>query len=733
MNKRIPFILGLILLVTAIWLQVTSIKPIEHIIDRLENLVYDMQLRTDLFVYKKIDTPAVIIDIDDKSLKKEGRWPWSRAKLATLIGYLQKEGVAVVALDIIFPEKETNIATTVLQQLSKEKLTNTTTEFALKKIAPYFENDKKFANSIAYIDTVLGMSFLPQTIIHGTLVPATLELTSAKEKQLGFINASGVIGNIALLQSAAKGAGFINIFPDEDGVIRRVPILIRYQDQLYPSLALEAVRLYLLSNISLVTEEYGDQMRLEGVKLADRFIPTDEKGRMIIPFRGKSFTFPYYSATDILNKKIPPGVLTGKIAFIGTSATGFGELKPTAVENVFPGVEIQATIADSILANHFYYRPAWTLGAEIVATFLLGITFIFVFPYLGPRALAFFIILIPILFIFANNWLREKTGLIIYIFIPMTFMIVLAIINLIYGHLFEVRKRQQLKEMFGQYVPEKHIDTMLTSKGNYGLYGEDREMTVLFADIRNFTTLAEYLPAAQVKELLSDFFTPMTEIIFKHRGTIDKYVGDMVMAFWGAPLIDNQHTQHAISAALDMQNKVEKLKPIFAKKGWTDMKVGIGLNSGIMSVGDMGSKFRRSYTVIGDAVNLASRVENLTKYYNVNIVATHSIEAQQKMFVFRKLDRVTVKGKKTGTEIYEVVCKTEELAPEKRDEIALHHSALELYFNQEWEKSQAVFTELHQAHPHVKLYSLYLHRIADFLQTPPSSNWDGIYVHAYVS
>jgi adenylate cyclase len=301
---------------------------------------------------------------------------------------------------------------------------------------------------------------------------------------------------------------------------------------------------------------------------------------------------------------------------------------------------------------------------------------------------------------------------------------------MLYGYLFETRRRERLKEMFGQYVPEKHIDEMLRSKDNYGLLGEDRDMTVLFADIRNFTTISESLSASQLKEVLNEFFTPMTEIIFRHRGTIDKYIGDLIMAFWGAPLKDRRHAKHAINAALDMQKMVEKIQAVFAEKNWPDIQIGIGLNSGVMSVGDMGSKFRRNYTVLGDAVNLGSRIESLTKYYDAKVMVSETTQHNQKNFVFRELDRVRVKGKQKGIKIYEVICKTEEASAELLQELEKHHTALEHYYNQRWDEAYQLFTELSLSHSHHKLYALYLHRITEFKRTPPPENWDGVYAHA---
>jgi len=731
MGKRIPMILGFLLLALAVWVQVTSVGIVRRFIARQEALAYDIQLRTKILTHRhKIQTPIAIVDIDDKSLAAEGRWPWPRAKLADLIGRLQQEGAVVIAFDIIFPEKEANIADVVLQRLTDEKLLTPELLPVMQKIQPFFDDDARFSNSLAHIDTVLGISFLPNTETEGEISTPLFSLSSPAEKSLGFIDAPGVIGNIAPLESVAHYTGFINVFPDDDGIIRRVPILIRYKNNLYPSLALETVRLYLLSTIKLITAHYNNQLRIEAVQIGNHIIPTDDRGQVIVPFRGRSYTFPFYSAGQVLHGNLPPNALAGKIVFIGTSATGLGDLKTTAIQNIFPGVEIQATIADGILTDNFSYKPAWSLGAELFLTVFLGTILAFTFPYLGPRGLSFFIITIPIGLFFLNNWLWDKTGLIISIFAPLVFTIILGVVDMIYGYLFETRRREHLKEMFGQYVPAKHIDEMLTSSGKeLGLSGEDREMTVLFADIRNFTTISEPLSAIQLKEILNEFFTPMTEIIFKHRGTIDKYVGDMIMAFWGAPLKDKRHATHALSAALDMQRALAKLRPQFAEKKWPDIHIGIGLNSGLMSVGDMGSKFRRNYTVLGDEVNLASRVEGLTKFYGVGIIVTEHTQHQQQIFVFRKLDRVRVKGKKLGIEIFEPICRITEETPELALELQLYHSALDYYFAQDWEKAETIFTELSQAHPDTKLYSLYLKRIAEFKHIPPPSPWDGVYTH----
>lgn len=733
MGKRIPIILGLILIALSVWLQVTS-KPIaQHWLEQVENTAYDFQLRTRLATHKNIDpknTSVAIIDIDDKSLRAEGRWPWSREKLGTLVRNLKADGVVVVAFDVIFPEDEDNIATIVLEELNKRKLLPPDQiSSILTKIAPYFDADKQFSESLQQLDNVLAITFTPRKETEGSIGAPLLLLSTPADKSLAFFTLKGFISNIPILQQAAKSTGFINVFADEDGVIRRVPLLIRYKDGLYPSLALEAVRLYLLSDIKLVTARYGETKRLEGIQIGDYVIPTDAYSQVVIPFRGRSYTFPYYSATDVLKKKTPLGTFSGKIVFIGTTAVGLGDLKATAIQNIFPGVEVQASIADGILKNNFPHKPDWALGAELFSTVFLGLLFTFIFPFLGPRFLILLAVIIPTILLFFNNWLWEKTGFLLSILIPLLLVISIAMMNIIYGYFFEVRRRKRLREMFGQYVPEKHIDEMLHAQGSYALYGEDREMTVLFSDIRGFTTISEKLSATQIKTLLNQIFTPMTEIIFKHHGTIDKYVGDLIMSFWGAPLKDNSHARHAIMAALDMQKKLTELNTEFASQGWPLIEMGIGLNSGIMSVGDMGSKFRRNYTVLGDAVNLASRVEALTAHYGVNIIITENSKKNQTLFLCRQLDRVRVKGKKEGIQLYEVLSLIETATETQKEEVALSEAALTHYYQQQWNLAHELFSKLSAMYPQAKLYQIYLERIKVFEQTPPPADWDGVYTH----
>ena len=730
MSKRIPIFIGCILVCIAVWLLITPTKFVRLVVERLDHIGYDIQLRS--WILTQADEPlgpVAIIDIDDRSLKVEGRWPWQRSHLANLVSALETQGAAVIVFDILFSENEKNIAERLLETLQTTNLLTATVKATLQKSIPLFNEDATFSKALANYNTVLALGFLPKSQTQNILPPPLIQLAKTENAQLAIIDAAGYISNIPILQAAAKVGGFINIYADNDGIIRHAPLIINYKNGIYPSLALQAVLSFLGEHISLVTPHYGNTIKLEGVKHGSKVIPTDEAGQVLIPFIGKSYTFPYYSATDVLHGNIPKDALAGKILFVGTSATGLGDLNATAVQNPFPGVEIQATIANGILQDNFSESPEWTYGATIVLTVLFGLIATFIFPYLGPRLLALIVITLPIGLLFLNNWIWRETGLILSFLVPVLLTLTIAVFNIIFGYLFETRKREHLKEMFGQYVPEKHIDEMLKTKGSYALHGEDREMTVLFADIRNFTTISENMSASDLVEMLNTFFTPMTEIIFTHRGTIDKYVGDLIMAFWGAPLKDKHHPRHAIESALEMQTKVKLLHPTLSEKKWPALQIGIGINSGVMSVGDMGSIYRRNYTVLGDQVNLASRIEGLTKYYGVDILVTESTQHDQSKFIFRKLDKVRVKGKFAGIAIYEVICKLTDATPELKNDLATYHAALDFYFEQKWDTAYDLFSALAKEHPEVKLYKIYLERIEEFKRNPPFADWDGVYVH----
>ena len=300
-------------------------------------------------------------------------------------------------------------------------------------------------------------------------------------------------------------------------------------------------------------------------------------------------------------------------------------------------------------------------------------------------------------------------------------------VNMTYGYLFENRRRHELKEMFGRYVPASHVNAMLKSHNHFALEGESKEMTVLFADIRNFTRISESLTPSKVKKFLNLLFTPMTKIIFDRDGTVDKYVGDMIMAFWGAPLPDEAHSEHALEAAFEMLEGVKSLQDDFDELGLHEVQIGIGLNTGVMNVGDMGSEYRRAYTVLGDSVNLASRLEASTKFYHVNLIVSESVMRYNPLYLYRQLDVVKVKGKQNAIRIYQPLCKISEANPVLQEEIKQYERALVFYFSKQWQPAKDQFITLNTTCPDVYIYSMYLERVNFFILHPPQPGWDGSY------
>lgn len=720
-GRVIPIALGLLFvgLLTAV-LFVNS-GPISGWLTALENTSYDLQLR---HAYRPLakDVPIIIVDIDDKSIAAEGRWPWPRKKLAELTSQLNAWGAKVIAFDLTFPEVEANIVEEILQE-SGESIPK------LETMKDSFDYDALFAKSLAEGSSALGFAFKVSNEEEGVLPPPLLSIAPDLAEQLGIPSLRGYIANIPILQKAAKNGGFINASPDPDGVLRFSPLLFRRKELIYPSLALEAVRLFLgdkLKNPQLIVQSYNNWPVLEGIQFGSLSIPTDSWGRVLIPFRGKPHSFPSISAKDILNKTASPETIKDRLIFIGSSATALGDLFATAITPIFSGVEVHASIASGILDHYFPTKPPWEKGVAIALVLVCGFFCALLFPHLGPITSSLVAFTLPFLLVGTVYLVWIQQGIVLSFFFPIFAVLSLYVFNIAYGYFFESRNRRELRTVFGQYVPPTCIDEMLKKGGDFGLEGETKELSVLFTDIRGFTNISEKLTAAETKEILNQFLTPMTQVIFDDQGTIDKYVGDMIVAFWGAPLDDPKNAYHSVLAALDMQAKLKEVNAVFKAQNRPELKIGIGINTGLMSVGDMGSKFRRAYTVLGDSVNLASRLEGLTKHYHVGIlVGEETKEKTAGDFLYRKLDSVRVHGKDKVVAIYEPICEQGKATPAIVAEVDRHHQALDAYCRQDWDGAEQLFKQL--APSNQALYSVYLDRIEMFRSKPPGASWNGTY------
>lgn len=729
-NKRhfYPVVAGLVLVFGTVVVQLSPSGVLKSLQQRVEWLAYNVRLNASMPEKSVLDPRIVIVDIDEKSLKAEGRWPWSREKIAKLVDKLFEDKVSVVAFDVLFAEPEANPAQRVLEQLSESE--KKTLGPSLQGLMAQLDADAQLAAQLKGRNVVLGYAFRSgQQDAVGKLPPPLADAENAVLPNSLIPVMSSYSANLARLQQAAAFGGFINADVDEDGILRQSPLLMRYGDKLYASLGLEVARaIYAGEAIEVHTVPVGDSLAVESVRLGGYDIPTDAGGRVIIPYRGPHPSFPYISATDVLHGVAPKSTLEGSIVFVGTTAPGLFDMRSTPMQEVYPGVEVHANIVSGILDHRFPVHPDWAEAADFLGLLVLGVTLSFLLPWLSPLRALLLSVAVGVALIMLNIWLWREQGLVMNIATPVILLFMLTLLNMAYGFLSESRGRMMLKGKFGQYVPPALVEEMSRNTDeNFGFDGDSREMTVLFSDVRNFTTISETLNANELKKLLNEFFTPMTRVIFDRRGTIDKYVGDMIMAFWGAPMRDEQHARHALDAAFDMLSKMEELKSVFKANGLPEVNIGIGLNTGMMNVGDMGSEFRRAYTVIGDTVNLASRLESLTKFYGVKLIVGENTRKGQDHIVFRHLDLVIVKGKKKAVNIFEPVCYREQASAELLAEVEQYQEALGLYFNRQWLGAKAIFHRLQQQSSATLIYSIYLERIEALRGQELGPDWNGVY------
>jgi len=767
-GKRLPTYLGIFGTMVILWLQLSAPPIVDRFLTRLEYVIYDQRLSIMPKAEKPADNKIVIVDLDERSLQAEGQFPWNRIKVGQLTEKLRDYGALVVGFDITFPEPDRNIRD-LLAPIDLEKLDSSFTS-TLEEIEPIIDSDQYFARVMqSGIDVVLAINFNPQsTAAYNDLPPSIVDISEAQAERITVQDMRGFTGNISILQDAALGNGSMNQRPDMDGIVRRVPLVIRYGSSLYPTLSLEMFRVYnFLDVYEVITQPYGDLDVVTAVRVGRGLgafeIPTDGFGQVTVPYVGSSSLgnnrhFLYISATDVMRDNLSEEeqeALQNSLVLVGTSAPGLGDIRAMPLQQVYPGVEVHANMLNALLNSVtpievssgetdtqsvfdaffvsddvvFPYRPDWESGALFFIIMMLGIAMSMSFPFMNAAVMAgaAFTLLVGSVWFNFQLWANYKLDFSLVLLLLLIIMV--TSVNLIYGFLAESQTRKTIKGMFDQYVPPAHIDSMLNDPDNYTFEGESKELTVLFSDIRSFTTISEALSASELKTLLNDFFTPITEIIFKHNDTIDKYVGDMVMAFWGAPLDDENHRVNAVKAALEMLQKVEEMKAEFDERGYPEVNVGVGINTGFMNVGDMGSTYRRSYTVLGDAVNLGSRLEGLTKFYGIRLLIGQETARQLDGYLIRLIDKVKVKGKHEAVECYEPLCKESSAGEQLKARVKAYHEALNCYFAQHWDEAEQKFNALLENEPDSLLYQVYIERIETLREADLPADWDGAFTH----
>lgn len=672
-----------------------------------------MELKTlDLRIASRGTLPTgsetVIAVIDEKSLTELGRWPWPRTTIAKLVDKLKASGAKAVGFDVVFSEPD--------------------------------KNDAALAGSIARAGNVtLGYFFhlSPKDVAHLSEKDIAKDADNIKNSRYQIINsleknpddsslpkAYAPQANLKIFSGTSANSGFFNMIPDTDGSMRWSPLVIKFGNNYYSSLPVSVLHQYLnWPLVSLNLAGYG----AEGIKIGDTTVPTDESGRLLVNYMGPAKTFPHYSISDILKGRIPAEKIRNKIVLVGATAIGIYDLRVTPFGATYPGVEIHATVIDNILHRNFLTHSGFTRFIDLCAIILFGLLMGLIIPRLKAVKGIFFALTIIGVFLAINMLLFARYNVWLNLIYPALTMITIYLGITVYRYITEEREKKKIRGAFQYYLTASVINEMLKNPDKLKLGGDKKNLSVLFSDIRGFTTISEKLTPEELVHLLNEYLTAMTDIVFKYDGMLDKYMGDAIMAVFGAPLDQTDHARRACQTALDMMNELHRLQKKWIEEGKPPLNIGIGINSGDMVVGNMGSQMRFDYTVMGDMVNLGSRLEGTNKEYGSNIIFSEfTYDAVKDFMCCRELDWVRVKGKKLPVKIYE-------LLGEKKDEGKLKEfidnfeKGLALYRAAKWDEAIAAFQKTLNIRPEDAASLLYIERCKNLKENPPPAPWDGVF------
>lgn len=739
-----PFTLSVI--ITMIMLFVFFIKP--SWLELLELTALDVRFRARGEV--KPGPEVVIAVIDEKSVHDIGRWPWPRVRLAELITALVSDGAKSIAFDVVFAEPDKNTNLSLIDRLEKEvKKSNLKSEqlntiLSQERISA--DNDFALAQSLIRSCSPVTLGYFFHMTKDATVAHISEE--EAKWRKLDVSNGaySAVVGlakntnfhqayvpetNIYLLSRTSQASGFFNMVPDEDGTVRAIPVAIRYGHDFFMPLSLQALRQYLGARSKIQYPLKAEQADLrERVFIGNFEIPLDDKGRLLVNYRGKQKTFPHYSIADILNGQIPKGTFKDKLVLVGPTAIGIYDLRVTPFDSVFPGVEIHANVIDNVLHQDFIQQPEWSILVTIGLILFLGLFLGVTLPRLSAVLSPLLGVGLMALWTGANYLLFLRTYWVNLVY-PLVTVILVYFSVTVYRYMTEEREKRRIKGAFTYYVNPSVVTEMLKNPDMLKLGGDKRIMTVLFSDIRGFTTISEKLSPEALVHLLNQYLTAMTDVVFKYNGLLDKYIGDAIMAFWGAPLSQPEHARLACRTSLEMMSELELLRQRWATSNPETpfIDIGIGLNSGPMVVGNMGSETRFDYTVMGDAVNLGSRLEGINKEYGTNIIIGEmTFEQVKDEFYCRELDAVAVKGKAQPIRIFELLGEIGRV-PESKLKIARGYArGLQAYKAQHWDEALRIFGAVKHHFPDDKPTQLFLKRVVELKKNPPPPDWNGVFV-----
>ena len=716
-----------VLLFALVPLRVADPRPVEELRLRTFDLFQVLRPR------EQTARPVVIVDIDEASLKEIGQWPWPRTIVADLVTRLTALGAVAIGFDAVFPEPDRtspNLLASTLRDLD---------DATRERLRGLPSNDEVLAGALRKSRVVLGESVSDRPAAGPAIEASGYGVVTAKgapDARSFLVFYPTLVRNLPILEQAAAGRGIFTQVEEHDGIVRRAPVIMNAQNAFVPSLSLEMLRVATNSNSPLIR---SDSNGIQSVNASRFRLPTDEHGRLWVHF---NHTDPhrYVSAKDVLQGSVSPERMRGKLILIGTSAIGLSDNKTTPLDPVVPGVEIHAQIIESILTNALLSAPSWAIGAEVIAAVVFGLAIIIAAPLL-PAAVVIAVGATLILGLIGLSWFFfAEHNLLLDFTYPLISTWLIYLVLTFVNYLREQRERQQIRSAFGFYLSPPLVEQLAKSPEKLVLGGEERRMTILFSDVRGFTTISEHYKddPQGLTHLMNRFLTPLTNAIIERKGTIDKYIGDAIMAFWNAPLDDKEHEANACDAALEMQARAEALNVELKREAdsnggvYMPLRIGIGLNSGPCVVGNMGSDFRFNYSVLGDTVNLASRLESRTKDYRLPLViGARTAEGAKAKFATMEIDLIQVKGKKQPETVFTVLGRAEiEEDPRCRDLRALNGQMLARYRKQQWGEALELIDrcrKLADGFDAAGLYDMYAERIEAFRAAPPAPDWNGVY------
>jgi adenylate cyclase len=717
--------IGLPLLAALIALRVWDPGPLENLRLRSFDFYQSLKPRADS------SRPVVIVDIDDSSLKTIGQWPWPRTIVADLVNKLHDLGALVVAFDIIFSEPDR-----MSPPIAADSFRNLDAD-TLAKLRNMPSNDTLLADAISRSNVVLGQSGASgRAAAKDDTAPLTGFAIKGPSPDPYLVNFGGLLRNLPLLEQAAAGRGLLTIKAERDGIVRRLPMIMKAGETMAPALTLEMLRVVTKSGAILVKT---DPAGVQSVAVPGLELPTDRNGQLWINF-SEHDPNRYVSAKDVLDGRVGADRFEGKLALIGTSAVGLLDIKTTPLDAAIPGVEIQAQVLENALSGLLLSYPNYAIAFELLSALVFGLIIVIFAPMIGALPLLALGIAVGAA-LTAISWYAYATkGVLLDLTFPLLSSFALYAVLVFTGYFREQRDRRQIRSAFSQYLSPALVEQLAQSPKRLKLGGEERTMTIMFSDVRGFTTISESFKndPQGLTHLMNRFLTPLTNAIINDKGTIDKYMGDAIMAFWNAPIDDPRHEINSCHAALEMLRCVDELNQERQLEAQEDgvafipIHIGVGINTGQCVVGNMGSDLRFDYSVLGDPVNLASRLEGRSKSYGTPIiVGSRTAERAKDEFAALEIDLITVKGKTEPERIYTVLgggdVLTNSAFAKLRD---LNGAMLASYRARRWDDAMDALRAcrgLQDGFQLDEIYRLYLARIQSFRDNPPPDDWNGVF------